>query len=408
MKNKMSYVMCQTSTSHTFGNVTAFIQNWLIKLFPENLFKTIHVHSKISHKQLRSTPKEFLKKIKPMFIIRPRIEWNSKDIFLADTPIMQRMGDLYHTYGGSNLQEFIYDRDRKLNVKYQMNRHVINFDVVLVFSTLMQQINYANYFLNVVRQEIPMTLQTYLESFIPEDMMKLMSECSGIPLYDDSGSVKRFLDYINSKSIFPITYKIQGSSGTNEFYRLYPVNIDTIITNFSVDEGERSGQISSNYQITFSIRCEFNSTGFYYIFSDYIDSIRKIVADDSATLVPIFTDVILKEDLNLMEGWSLYNSPSCMLDNNEFDTVNLSNSLNNSIKLLIKLYRDKGSPVDEFIDIRVRQQGKILRKNIDYNINWDTLDLNFIKCSTFYTYKILICINVSLINEMVKNIYEQK
>ena len=151
----VSYIQCQSSTAHTFGNVTAFIQNWLINLFPEGLFKTIHVNSKIAHTQLRSTPNEFLKKTPPMFVIRPRIDWRDSNRFLNGTMIIERQGDLYYSYGGTNLQPFFQDNKRKVSVKYQLNRHVMNFDVILVFNTLMQQLNWSNYFINSVSLETP-------------------------------------------------------------------------------------------------------------------------------------------------------------------------------------------------------------------------------------------------------------
>lgn len=407
MKDKLSYVICQTSTAHTFGNVTACVQNWLIDLFPDNLFKTLHVHSKIAHKQLRSTPKEFLKKLKPMFVMRPRIEWNSDDVFLANTLVTTRTTDLYHSYAGTNLQEFIYDRENEVNIKYQLNRHVINFDVILIFSTMMQQINYANYFLNAVRQNRPFNIETCLESYIPQEMMELIADCSGVPLEDAGGSVKPFLDYVNGKSLYPITYKLQGSTGKHEFYRYYPVKIDTMITNFDASsEGERSGQVTSNYQISFSVRCEFNSTGFYYIFSDKVDKLKPISIDDNGTLVPIFTDVFREEDLNLKHGWSLYTSPTCRLEDNKEDEIEFSKILNNSIRLTIEHHRKNGSPVDEFIEIKVRQQGKLLRNGTDYKVDYDNFKIHFYNCNTFYTYKILVCINVSYINNLLKELYK--
>ena len=91
--------MCQTSASHTFGNVTAYIENWLINLFPKDTFKTIHVSSKAGHRQLRSTPKEFLKKQRPMFIIRPRIEWDPGEIFLSGSLLTERLIDQYFRMG---------------------------------------------------------------------------------------------------------------------------------------------------------------------------------------------------------------------------------------------------------------------------------------------------------------------
>ena len=67
------YVSLLTSMSHTYGNIFAFIQNWIINLFPKDLFKTIHVNSKIAHRQIRSTTHEYVKKTKPIIIFRPRI-----------------------------------------------------------------------------------------------------------------------------------------------------------------------------------------------------------------------------------------------------------------------------------------------------------------------------------------------
>lgn len=406
--HEVRYIQCQCSSSHTFGNVTAFIQNWLLNLFPENFFKTVHVNSKIAHTQLRSTPKEFLKKQYPIFIIRPRIDWTDTNKFLKGTSMIERMGDLYYTYGGTNLQPFFKDNKNKVAVKYQLNRHVMTFDVVLMFKTLMQQLNWSNYLLNAVRHEIPFNLETCLESYLSPELLKQISLCSGVPLMDEEGSTKDFLRYMNSNSEYPITYKIQGSTGTEEFYRYYPVKIDTIITNFATNEGEKVGHIMDNYQITFSIRCEFYSTGFYYLFSDKLKKIDMITVDSNdSTIIPLFTDVITKDDINLPLGWKLFASPSCRLENSN-DSINLKGVLNSSIINCIKFHLERGIPVTEFLNIRVRKQGKLLEPGKDFTFDLNTYTLNFIKCNTYYTYKILIIVNVEYINNLIKDIYNLK
>ena len=98
-----------TSMSHTYGNVLAWVQKYVLDLMPEDTFKTIHVNSKIAHRQLRSTNHEFLKKTKPMIIFRPRIAGIDEDRFLKGTPLIERQYDLYNTYGGTNLQAFFND-----------------------------------------------------------------------------------------------------------------------------------------------------------------------------------------------------------------------------------------------------------------------------------------------------------
>ena len=403
----VNYIQCQSSTAHTFGNVTAFIQNWLINLFPENLFKTIHVNSKIAHTQLRSTPNEFLKKTPPMFVIRPRIEWRDSGRFLNGTMLTERQGDLYHRYGGTNLQPFFNDNKRKVSVKYQLNRHVMDFDVILIFNTLMQQINWSNYFLNAVRQEIPFFLETCLESYLSPELLNQLSICSGIPLKDEDGSSAEFIRYMNQNSAFPITYKLQGSTGTEEFYRYYPAKIDTIITNFNTDEGEKVGHIMDRYQITFSIRCEFFGTGFYFLFSDKLKKNSIIVSDDNEMMVPIFTDVLTQDDVDLPVGWKLYASPSCMLEKPD-DEVDISSLFNDSIIQAFKFHRERGIPIGEFFRIRVRKQGKILQYGKDYEFNPDTLKVTFKNCNTYYTYKIILMLNIEYINNLVKDVYKLK
>lgn len=399
------YIQCQCSTAHTFGNITAFIQNWLINLFPEGFFKTIHVNSKIAHAQMRSTPKEFIKKVPPMFIIRPRIDWTDSNKFLKGTMLTERQGDLYSTYAGTNLQDFFQDDRRKIAIKYQMNRHVINFDVVLIVNTLMQQINVSNYFLNAVRQEIPFFLETCLESYLDIELMKKLSEFSGVPIKDENGSVDNFLRYLNANSAYPITYKLQGSSGTEEFYRYYPVNIDTIITNFNTDEGEKANQVMNRFQISFSLRCEFYGTGFYYLFTDKIKDTAVVTVDcDAGQIIPVFTDVLTKDDIDLPLGWKLYASPSCRLENKN-DEVDISSIFNDSIRKVIEFHNNKGIPLMEFFRLRVRKQGKLLEYGKDYTFDPYEYKIHFINCNTYYTYKIIIMLNIEYINNLIKDVY---
>lgn len=401
----MHYIQAQTSAAHTYGNVTAFVQNWLINLFPKDFFKTIHVNSKIAHAQMRSTPKEFLKKQPPMFVIRPRIDWDDDSRFLRGTPLVERQGDLYMMRGGTNLQDFIWDRNSRTAIKYQMNRSVLNFDVILIFNTMIQQINWANYFKNSVRYEIPFNLQTCLESYIPPDLLAKYSELIKVPMRDENGSTAKFLKHLNSTSVTPITYKLEGATGHEEFYRYYPVNIDTIITNFNVDEGDKINQVGDTYKINFSMRCEFYSTGFYYIFSDDIKENSIVTCDDSGnTIVPIFTDVLTEDDVNLPLGWTLYASPSCRLEQMD-DEVDLSTLFNDSLKKVLNFHFERGIPTTDFFKMKVRKQGRLMTPDKDYSFDFNTLTLKFHHQSTYYTYKIIIQINVDYINNLIKEIY---
>lgn len=407
-KKDIRHVALMGSMSHTYGNALAYIQNWIIDLFPKDMFKTIHVNSKIAHRQLRGTTQEFLKKTKPMIVFRPRIPDINEEKFLQDTLLIERMTDIYSTYAGTNLQPFFQDPMKEIAIKYQMNRTVMYVDVSVILSTLMQQLDYFHYIENAVRINHPFMLSTCFESFLPEEMLQVVSDCVGIPIYDGHGNTKEFLEYMNGKSGYPITYKLTGSTRQREFYRYYPVNIDTIITDLDKDEGERVGNVMSQYQITFTVRMEFYSTGFYYLFSNKIDDIKlPQISPEDSTVIPVFTDVFQKEDLNLRQGWVLYNRGSCRLDDGD-TSVNIDQMFNDSIREALRYHKMNGLPIFDFIEVKVRKQGVLMKEGYGYNINWDTYDITFDKQDTYHTYTILICINVEYVNTLIKYIYNLK
>ena len=211
--------------------------------------------------------------------------------------------------------------------------------------------------------------------------------------------------YLNGNSVYPITYKLQGSSGTEEFYRYYPVNIDTIITNFNTDEGERTNHVTGKYQITFNLRCEFFGTGFYYLFTDKIKDHKIISVDNnSSQIIPIFTDVLTHDDIDLPMGWKLYASPSCRIENKN-DSVCIDSLFNDSIRKVLEFHLKKGIPIGEFFKLRVRKQGQLLQYGKDYTFDLNTYTVNFINCNTYYTYKILIMLNIEYINTLIKDMY---
>ena len=395
------------STAHTYGNAIAFIQKWLVDLFPEDYFKTYHVSSKIAHRQLRNTNKEFFHKLKPMLIIKPRLDLDD-DRFLMGTPLVNRMMYSHYNYGNENLQPFLLDRENELAIKFQMNRTVMYVDVSLVFSTLMEQINYTHYLQNKVPFNHPFDLLTCFESYLSQELMEYLGNLVGIPVFDENGCTRDFLHYMNSHSTTPVTHKLQGSTQTYEFYRYYPVRIDTMLSNLSMEEGDKSGQIYTSFQTNFTIKMEFYTTGFYYLFSDRIDKLPKLEMRDDSAIIPVYTDIIAREDYELGPGWNLYNRCAVRLDK-KYDEVNFSQMINLSTTKLIDYHLENGIPLYELIDIRIRKQGKLIIHNKDYVVDYNEKKIKFLnKEYGFYTYTILISINTEYVNETIKNVFKLK
>lgn len=404
------HITVQTDMSHTYGNALAYIQNWLIEKFPKDLFKTIHVNSKIAHRQIKSTPHEYIKKIKPMIIFRPRIPDYNEDRFLKGTLFTEKLNDVYSQWGSSTLLDFFNDNETKLTIKYQPYRAVMYCDVVLSFATLMQQLNYYQYIINALVIDHPFRLVTNFESYLAPEMLEILSKYSKIPIIDECGNTKEFVQYMNQHSGFPITYRLQGSSQTREFYRYYPVSIDTIITDLTKDEGDRVNQVMDQYQISFTIRMEFTTNGFYFLYGNKLEDLHlKTIDTGKSEIIPIYTDVFMKEDLNLQPEWIIYNQASCRLDEKkDIDIIDITQLFNKSILDTLDYHKKNGLPIFDFIDIKIRRQGQMIHENYDYKIDWDKLEITFLHPSSYFTYQIVVCINVEYINNLMKNIYHLK
>lgn len=408
----MNYALASSSSAHTYGNVTSFITEYIKGLFPKNYFKTIHVSSTIAYKQFnvfQNSKREFLKKRKPMLIIRPRIELNDADTFLYETYLTTRISDNFRDYDFGNLQPFFEDFEKGISIRFLMNRLKILYDITIITETQMQQINQVIDFKNRVRQEKPITISTSLENYIPREIINVLSDDVNIPIYDENKSVKPFLDYINGNVMTPVTYKIKNSSGNDEFFRFYPVNIDAMISGLSIDDGNRRGFISNAFSINFTFSAEFNSSGIYFYFTknpNVIDKINLSIATNNNEIIPIYT-VNNIFDIELPSGWDLYTSSFYSVsDNNKYDILDFKPLLSVPISKIINYHKEKGIPYETFMKISVMKDNRMMDTNLnEYEVDYENCILKTNNVNISSTYRIFIYINTLYINELIKDIY---
>lgn len=408
--NSVKYITALGSTAHTYGNVLATTQKWVMDIFEKNPFKTIHVSSTIAHKQILTTPHQFLKKSKPMIIFRPRIEYN-EETPLSHTLLTERIGGplTNSTPGIVDTKPFFYDEKCGIEIQFSETLRVMYLDITMIFDTEIQQLNYMDYLdLQIPPVNRPFDINTYLEAFLPKEIMEMVSSLSGIPIHTTDGSVHKFISYMNTNSYFPVTYKLAGSSGREEFYRYYPTNIFAIFTDRDKDQGETINHVKSNYKINLTLKLMFWSPGILYLFSRKIHDIPRPEISNDSSLVPIYADVFMLEDLNLSPGWRLYTYASYILDKPN-EEVDFSSMLENSIKEVINYHIRNGIPLLNFFDVKIRRQGKLLTegKNAHYEIDYKNQIVHFHnKSYGFYTYTIIIAIDALYINEIIKDIFK--
>lgn len=405
------YCVAQTSLAHTYGNVTCFITEYIKTLFPRDYFNTVHIASTIAYKQFdifKNSKKEFIKKRKPMLIIRPRIEINDSDTFLYNTYLTTRMTDNYMDHDMGNLLPFLYDSETGNQMRFLMNRLKMYFDVTIVVETQMEQLNQVHFFKNRVRQDMPFFIRTSLESYIPRDLMKMIADDNNIPMYDEDGNVGPFLEYLNGISDYPISYKMKNASGNDEFFRFYPANIDTMFTGLSIDDGSKKGMIADAHTINFTVSAEFNSAGLYYYFSkknDFIDhEIYSLEDRKSGQIIPYFTVSNLYTG-KLDDGWNLYSAPIFMVDPHKVpDELNLKDVLNNSMVSAIEYHKLNHMPLGMFMKVILMKNNHRLVEEVDFKVDFKDYILYTYDCDPDATYRLIIHVNTLYVNDLVDDI----
>ena len=409
----MGHCVAETSLAHTYGNVTCFIAEYVKSMFPENYFKTVHISSTIAYKQFsifQNKNKEFLFKNKPMLIIRPRMELGDSDLFLGETLLTTRIDDTFTDIDFGNLQPFIDDRENGNKIYYLMNRLKMLFDVTIVVESEIEQMNKVHFMRNRVRPNRPFMLTTALESYVPRELIELMAKDIGKEIYDENGSMKDFIDYLNSVSVYPVSYKLKNASGNDEWFRFYPANIETIFSDLSRDDGSKRGMINDAYTINFTISTEFYGSGLYYYFSKneifYDTIISEMVDANSRKIAPIFTinDLHTKR---IADGWSVYAAPMYMVDTNNYpDELDISSQFNNSMRKMIEHHKENGIPLSVFIIAVVMKDNEQLVEGRDYVVDYDNMMLYTYKLNEYSTYRLILHINTLYVNSTLKEIMD--
>lgn len=415
----MRYSMASASMAHTYGNITTFINNWLMGLFPKGYFKTNYINSTIAYRDFatyNNSRKEFIKKQKPMLLIRPRIELDTQDeLPINQTYLANRIYDIMNDdIETGNLQNFFWDKDNNRQIQFLMNALRINFDVTLVVETMMEQINLAHYFKNRVRQGYDMTMVADLESYISRDIMYILAKDSGFEdVFTDEGKHRMgdFLSYVNNNSLYPVTIKYKNSSGKHEFFRFHHSYANIAISNLGIDEGTKKNQVVEEYTINFSVRCDFNTAGMYVYLSNNDDVFKEVEVSDSDVLndtniVPIITPQQIFSNRTLPNGWQIFTVPSFDIDSDERPyPLDFSVLLNTSLEEAVKYHKDNGIPLTTFLDIDITKNGRTMEVDRnEYTIDWDKLTVYINNCNTNQEYRFILSVNTLYLNDLLSDI----
>lgn len=401
------YIAALSSTAHTYGNVLATAQRWVLRAIPIK-FSSVHVNSRIAHSQILRTPQKYIKKEKPIIVFNGRVEYG-EDTFMKGTLITQRRGGPFTTQTGGvvELNPILIDDESGLSLQYSQIRRVMQLDVVMTFDTAIEQYNVMDYLSLNLDWDIPFDMNTWLESYIAPEIMEAIGEISGVPVHDpNDNTITDFMNYMNGHSAFPITYKLAGETGKEEFYRYYHTNMLCTLTGLDKNTGENINHIMTNFSINFTLKIEFWSPGLLYLMSEKLrpEMAGQTIIPKNSTLIPVFADVFYLEDLNLAPGWQIYGHSSYILDKPR-DTVDYSTLIQETIRQVIDFHIKNGIPLYNFLDIKVRQMGDLIVEGHDYIVDYQKNQITFMNEEWgFDTYTIIVTINNLYVNDLLKTV----
>ena len=412
----MRYSMAAASLAHTYGNVATFVNTWLLELFPPNYFKTNYINSTIAYRDFatyNNNRKAFIKKQKPMLIMRPRIELDAFDeLPINQTYFGRRMTDFNNNdIDTGNLQSFFMDRENNRYIQFLLNSLRISFDVSLVVETQMEQINLVHYFRNRI-QNWDVAKVIGLESYISRDIMYLLAKDAGFEdvfTTSEESRIGDFLSYVNSNSAYPVTLKYKNASGRHEFFRYHQSHVHLNISGLSIDDPSKKNMVSDECIINFTVRCDFNSAGLYVYLSNndaIFDDPLNLDDLSDKNLVSVTTPQEVFTDKALPNGWNVYMAPMFEVDGPEVPYIlDFSVLLNFSLTEAIAYHKKFGIPLTTFMDIEVRKGARVMDpERNEYKIDWDNLSLIVYNVTEKVDYRLILSVDTEYLNNLLADI----
>lgn len=409
----MSIIWGNSSVTHTFGNVACVAMQYIKKYFEEDFFKVEHISTKLAYRQLDifRSKAEFWKLHKPILILRPRIEMDDSSKYFYGSAMMNRMHNVRSPMEFASTVKLLSDYSSGTEIRFMWNRYKIYYDIVMIFDTMNEQLNIAHYLSNMIIPNAPWMLSTSLESYVPKTIIYPLADFLSIPR-DDTAEI---LGYLNTYSEVPFTYKFKNGSGNDEFFALYGTNIEIIASDLSIDDGSEKGLLTESFTISFTLSCEFNTMGCYYL--SLMDNMDRFIAtkpgvelERGSRVVPLYT-IPLLFDLRLDDGWKILTAPMFIVkdSNNDGYTLELKKVLKDDKVPMILQYQEKMNLIREtFIKIRVFKDNLELIEGetgfiVDYS-NLKDIKLTIFDIDEKKTYRVFIIINNQYINSIVDDI----
>jgi hypothetical protein len=302
------------------------------------------------------------------------------------------------------MEKLFFDKRKGIEWRGKINRVVLFLDFVLSFQSIAEQLRWASYLINKIPMEnCFFDIDTALELALPDGFLEETARYAGIPIHDESGSVARFVDYLNMNSVFPISYRFSSGKHRDAFYTYYMSPILCSIHEFSYNNSTKTNNlVESDCPITFTMRCEFNTIGLFDLSVPNPGPVRYTTPQAGSTVIPIFSDSFNDKDFPLLYGWQIRMKPIIQLDWGETE-IDISPCLDEAMIKIIDYHLENNMSIDLFMSVKLRENRMII--NDGYYMDWKNKKLMFTNAHYTHTYRMIIAVNTLYVNNWLLDMY---
>ena len=256
------------SEVHGYSIGVEFMRDWFMEKFPKDFFKTVYINGKNIMDDFRRFNKEKILIIeKPALAIIPSIsiDYNrdTLDLELGGREILTRPSKYYK-------DAFIIDPDNNIFLGIKLKQLEMPFTFKVRVNTRAQQLDLMNYMKMALRIGATQKHFLSMDFHIPIDIILAIAENRKFEIKDGKVvDIVGFLQYLNSHSLLPITYKYRTINGNSEYF----VRLSDVYTHIScldqlqIDEGVRTGHLDTNFHIEMNAILKIAVPSYYFFYS---------------------------------------------------------------------------------------------------------------------------------------------
>ena len=392
--------LCVPSCVNSYSIGIEFVKKWFLARVPENYFKVVYVDNSHVLNEMRDYDQvHSLKKAKPSLAIVPEISLD----YDREKIDWQPYGLNQYIKRAEEHGEFFKDVKHNMYISMLFEQLLMNINFRIRVATKAQQIDLYKYLQMSCRIGATESFYIDMDVHIPYELMLQIAGDVGFEIVDNKiQRIGDFIKYLNSHSYLPIILKYRNINGKYEFFIRYP-NVCVHIACpdvISADNGEREGQLTTNYILEFATELKIPNPKFYVYYSTQKhDIIKQVTSNDQYTLGMYGLKVFDMPEVN-EKGWNQYLTTQildddlskpleiCFKDQLYTDTT--------LYKILQYNYNNYISP-SVFMDIKMFNGAE----EVEYDIDWETLNVitkNCLKGSITY---VGIYVDLEYINNLI-------